>query len=126
MGYRSHVVGAITGDKEIITVLTARLKLTPLKIEQHWADCIKYEEDRIMFDFKDIKWNQGNSDIDEFEAWYSEIQEMYDNSTGIDDPMQSLCGKFIRIGEEDDDTQQESFGDDWLDSPSLSRVVDWY
>jgi hypothetical protein len=125
MGYRSHVAGAITGDKEIIAVLTARLKLTPLKIEQYWTDCIKYEEERITFEFEDIKWYGGYPEVDEFEAWYNEIEKMYDDSDNADDPMQSLCGKFIRIGEQSDDNTEQSFGDDWLDSPSLSRVIDW-
>ena len=125
MGYRSTVAGAITGDKEIIATLTARLKLTPLKIHEYWTDCFEFEEDRIKFHFDEIKWYGGYPDVDEFEAWYNEVEEMYDEAESIDDPMQSLCGKFIRIGEESDDNDEKSFGDDWIDSPSLSRVIDW-
>jgi hypothetical protein len=130
MGYRSTVAGAITGDKEIIAVLTAKLKLTPLKIQEHWKDCIEFEEDRIKFEFDDIKWYGGYENVDEFEAWFKEIEDMYDNAehqvSTTEDPMSTLCGKFIRIGEESDDIDEKSFGDEWLDSPSLSRSIEWY
>jgi len=132
MGYRSHVAGAITGDKEIIAVLTAKLKLTPLKIQEHWKDCIEFEEDRIKFEFVEIMWYGGYETVDEFEEWFAEIEDMYDeaeHSTATEattDPMASLCGKFIRIGEESDDLDEKTFGDDYLDSPSLTRMIEWY
>ena len=132
MGYRSAVAGAITGDKEIIATLTARLKLTPLKIQEHWTDCFEFEEDRIKFHFDEIKWYGGYETVDEFEAWFSEVEKMYDeaeHATATEastDPMTSLCGKFVRIGEEADDADEKSFGDEYMDSPYISRSIEWY
>jgi hypothetical protein len=126
MGYRSDVAGAITGDKEIIEAIIARLKLTPLEIENYWIDCFTFEAERIKFEIHDLKWYEGYSTVDEFLKWYKGIEEMYNDSEEHDDPKKSLCGKFVRIGEESDDNVEEYFGDDYLDSPSLSRVIDWY
>jgi hypothetical protein len=123
MGYRSEVAGAITGDKEIIEAIVGKLKLTPLKIQEYWKDCFTFEEDRIKFEFYGIKWYEGYPEIDEFTTWYTEIEAMYDS--GDDNLAQSLCGKFIRIGEESQDNKEIGFGDDYLDYPSLSRVIDW-
>jgi hypothetical protein len=124
MGYRSEVAGAITGDKEIIGAIVGRLKLSPLKIQTYWKDCFTFEEDRIKFEFYDIKWYEGYPEIDEFNAWFKEIEEMYEGS-GDDILAQSLCGKLVRIGEASDDNVEENFGDNYLDYPSLSRVIDW-
>jgi len=124
MGYRSEVAGAIEGDKEIIATLTARLKLTPLKIQEYWKDCFTFAEDRITFHFEDIKWYKGYPEIDEFTAWFKDIEEMYEDSSD-DELYQSLCGKFIRIGEESDDTVEKHFGDDYIDFPSFYRGIDW-
>jgi hypothetical protein len=110
MGYRSEVAGAITGDKEIIEAIVGKLKLTPLKIQEYWKDCFTFEEGRIKFEFYDIKWYEGYPEVDEFIKWYKDIESMYDDSDDFDDPVKSLCGKFVRIGEESDDNVEEYFG----------------
>jgi hypothetical protein len=40
--------------------------------------------------------------------------------------MASLCGKFVRIGEEADDADEKYFGDEYMDSPYISRSIEWY
>ena len=131
MGYRSDVAIAITGDKEVIDAIVAKMKLTMPEIltNDYWH--FDFEDERIVFTANDVKWYNGYEDVDKINAWYKEIEELYNNAHhstadhATADPMATLCGKFVRVGEEMDDNTQEYFGDDYLDFPEVIRHINW-
>lgn len=131
MGYSSDVAIAITGDKEVIDAIVAKMKLTMPEIlafaSSYWK--FEFEDERIVFTANDTKWYDGYEDVDKINAWYKEIENMYDeaqfSTTDPVDPMSTLCGKFVRVGENMDDTVEEYFGNDYLDFPEVSRHINW-
>jgi hypothetical protein len=131
MGYRSDVAIAITGDKEVIDAIVAKMKLTMPEIlsMDYWQ--FDFEDERIVFTANDVKWYDGYEDVDKITAWYKEVEKMYDEAQhstadhATADPMATLCGKFVRVGEEMDDNKQEYFGDDYLDFPEVIRHINW-
>ncbi len=129
MGYRSDVAIAITGDKEVIDAIVAKMKLTMPEILT--LDCwhFDFEDERIVFTANDVKWYDGYEDVSKIITWHKEVEKMYDESqfstTDPVDPMSTLCGKFVRVGENMDDTVEEYFGNDYLDFPEVSRHINW-
>ena len=134
MGYRSDVAIAITGDKEVIDAIVAKIKLTMPEVltkGYYDGDAFTFEDERIIFTVTDVKWYDGYEDVDKINAWYKEIEGMYNDAQhstadhATDDPMATLCGKFVRVGEEMDDNTQEYFGNDYLDFPEIIRHINW-
>jgi hypothetical protein len=126
MGYRSDVAIAITGDKEVIDAIVAKMKLTMPDIlsNDYWH--FDFEDERIVFTANDTKWYDGYEDVDKINAWYKEIEELYNNAhPSTADPMATLCGKFVRVGENMDDTVEEYFGNDYIDFPEVIRHINW-
>ena len=125
MGYRSDVAIAITGDKEVIGAIVAKMKLTMPEIltMDHWH--FDFEDERIVFTANDVKWYDGYEDVDKIITWHKEVEKMYDEALSNDDPMATLCGKFVRVGENMDDTVEEYFGNDYLDFPEVIRHINW-
>lgn len=125
MGYRSDVAIAITGDKEVIGAIVAKMKLTMPEIltMDYWH--FDFEDERIVFTANDVKWYDGYEDVDMIITWHKEVEKMYDEALSNDDPMATLCGKFVRVGENMDDTVEEYFGNDYLDFPEVIRHINW-
>jgi|TARA_R110000772_G_scaffold1566_4_gene5333 hypothetical protein len=128
MGYRSSVAMMITGDEAIIASIVAKMKLTMPEIfaTDYWAEAFTFGDDYIKFAVHDVKWYDGYEDVDKLDKWYKEIEEMYNEASSTDDPMSNLCGKFVRIGEDVGDIEEEYFGNDYIDSPYVSRTIEWY
>jgi hypothetical protein len=129
MGYRSDVAIAITGDKEVIDAIVAKMKLTMPEILtiDYWH--FDFEDERIVFTANDVKWYDGYEDVSKIITWHKEVEKMYDeaqfSTTDPVDPMSTLCGKFVRIGENMEDTVEEYFGNDYLDFPEVIRHINW-
>ena len=129
MGYRSDVAIAITGDKEVIDAIVAKMKLTMPEIlsTDYWH--FDFEDERIVFTANDVKWYDGYEDVDKITNWYKEVEKMYDEAQhSTADPvdlMSNLCGKFVRVGETMEDNVEEYFGNYYLEFPELIRHINW-
>ena len=111
MGYRSTGLWVIKGPvNDIIAAWTAcRLIKTPPK-PADWG-CFKvFHVDGIGYirlEYPDWKWHQDYPDIQFFES-------VWDNLDAFKEAQEepTISGKRIRVGEDDDDTEIETFGDD--------------
>ena len=109
MGYRSEVV--IKFSEEAVEVVNAARKICP-----HLDELLKINDahprdvnDVSALYFADIKWYEGYPDIDSMTNLLSELDE---EDYG-----------FIRIGEEDTDT--ESMGVPWEYDMWVTRKISW-
>jgi hypothetical protein len=128
MGYRSAVAIAIEGSDEMISALTAKIKLAPFKFQEFAPDCFTFETYRILFEVNDMKWYSQYPEVEEVNKWYESIEAMYESADDEDETnteFKQLCGKFVRIGEETDDIEEKYFGDDYIDAPYCSRSIGW-
>ena len=76
---------------------------------QYWNDTdYGWNDDKFLFYVTDVKWYESYPDVQAMEKLYEFVEELQNESE-----MQSwYSGMFCRIGENDDDTEQKTFGDD--------------
>jgi hypothetical protein len=116
MGYRSDLVVLIYPDTE--TKTDAAPKYEQLKVlmattfkgvvaDQYFEICMTWidESHVLKFKFDRVKWYPSFSDVQMFEKMLAVFNG--DDEAGIE----GYCTEFIRIGEESDDIEQRSSGD---------------
>jgi hypothetical protein len=130
MGYRSEVQIRVYGDEaEVIAFVAAeKLRGSPKGLAYHpldppdtewtfeYRDLYKFDEDEdlsryikpkqgqlmISFSFAEVKWYPSYPEVEYWEGMFSRIV----------DTKNSLCGEFVRVGEEHTDVVIEHYGDD--------------
>jgi hypothetical protein len=74
---------------------------------KYWDDKdYGWTEDKFIFYVDDVKWYESYPDVQTMENLFQFVEELGQESEGW------YSGMFCRIGENDDDTEQRSFGDD--------------
>jgi hypothetical protein len=116
MGYRSDLVVLIYPDvehSEAAPVKYEQLKLlmgTAFKdvvVDEYFGSCMTWIDESHVLKFKldDVKWYPSYSDVQMFEKMLAVFSG--DDADGID----GYCTEFIRIGEESNDIELRSSGD---------------
>lgn len=104
MGYRSDVGAVILADnkdKHVFKQFIGRVKLVVPEFFEDWNEkVLGYNETRLTFFVDGIKWYEDYDEVKNFEKVWKLAQDMI-----------GMSGRFVRIGEEDDDIEQDSFGD---------------
>lgn len=99
-------------------------RLTVPNSAEALADCRFFVKDNqlvVKFYGNDVKWYENYEDVKALTALY----EMFKGIGQVDESGgQTYQGAFVRIGEEDDDTVSEYFGDEGYDLEQLCRSVD--
>lgn len=108
MGYRSDVVFQIVADGKntrLMREFIGKIKLAHEEFLNEWDENeYGWDEDTFAFSAFDVKWYPGYPEIQRAEAIWAMAKEI-----------EGLSGKFIRVGEEYDDVDIDSFGDEYLD-----------
>ena len=116
MGYRSTVGIMFKRDNKDAPSIPTVLALAKTKgilqgdgLGQYWKDSdYGWDDDKFLFFVSDVKWYEGYPDVEAMEKLYEFVEELQNESE-----VQSwYSGMFCRIGENDDDTEQKTFGDD--------------
>ena len=116
MGYRSVVGIMFKRDNKDAPSIPTVLALAKTKgilqgetLGQYWdAKDYGWNDDKFLFFVSDVKWYEGYPDVQAMEKLYEFVEELQNESE-----VQSwYSGMFCRIGENDDDTEQKTFGDD--------------
>ena len=102
MGYRSVVKVLITSDSPAL--INKAYKMIPKKLfsEYNWKEN-DFRKDlcRIEFHAEYVKWYNGYEDVELFNKWMSEVEELLGEQGGI---------HFVRIGEDISDVEENAFG----------------
>jgi hypothetical protein len=130
MGYRSDIQMVIIGPEPIIVGKWAEFILT-----NPWTgegkDPLSNTDD-LTITRDDVcaticlygsgwKWYDSYPDVQRFEAIWELYKELYDETEGVEPGR--LCGAFVRIGENDDDTETRYFGDEGYELIQVSRAI---
>ena len=117
MGYRSDVSAVIWADKKDQTVFKEFIGKVKLALPEFFTDWkasdYGWDADSFVFYVESVKWYESYEEIMRFD-------KLWEIAQGIE----GISGKFVRIGEEDDDIEQNSFGEDPPhDSIFVSRAI---
>jgi hypothetical protein len=125
MGYYSDVKFVICGKSDHVAIFMTAMRLTLVQPagESCWAE-LKTVVNKagytfVCFEDESTKWNIDYPDVKFFEAFYN-AAEVFQIK---DDDGKSLSGKFIRLGEEDDDTEQKCFGENSDELMHIGRTI---
>jgi len=121
MGYRSKV-GIMfrrrnKNSPSIPTVLAlAKTKgiLQGETLGEHWnASDYGWTDDKFLFCVEDVKWYEAYPDVQAMEKLYEFVESL--NKSAEEDKILSYAydGMFCRIGDNEDDVEQKSFGEPW-------------
>ena len=112
MGYRSVVGIMFKRDNKDAPSIPTLLALAKTKgilqgdtLGQYWNDeDYGWNEDKFLFYVEDVKWYDSYPDVQSMDKLFEFVEELSNESEG------SYSGMFCRLGENDDDTEQKSFG----------------
>ena len=113
MGYRSDGLWVIKGPIDHIVAAWAKCRLTiaqPTSTENLWDSFVTFRKDDtgyIRLSYEGWKWYESFPGIRFFEQIWGCLEAYRDGADA-----QPLSGKRLRIGEDDDDIEVGSFGDD--------------
>lgn len=130
MGYRSDVVALVYPDTDMDNPEEVQMLYDQLKVlmattfkdtidgtagidgfesYMHWMDA-----DRVLkFDLKDVKWYPDYADVQAFEKMLR----------ALDEDIVGYCTEFLRVGEDEDDTDTRRTGGNNQYYLSLSRSI---
>jgi len=127
MGYRSVVGIMFKREKpqapsvpEILALAKTKGILQGETLGQYWNDeDYGWDDDKFLFYVTDVKWYESYPDVQAMEKLFSFVEELSRESE-----MQSwYSGMLLRIGEEDSDVEQKSFGDEPWSRMWLVRAI---
>lgn len=116
MGYRSVVGIMFKRDNKDAPSIPTVLALAKTKgilqgdgLGQYWdAKDYGWNDDKFLFRVEEVKWYESYPDVQAMEKLYEFVEEMQNESE-----IQSwYSGMFCRLGDNDDDVEQKTFGDD--------------
>lgn len=123
MGYRSDVCMVIYGEHQYaMRELKALIDAAGIDLNDHWGDDNwGINDEQFCFLADHVKWYDGFPEVQAV----MKIWELAQNIGEDEEGLTKYSGVFLRIGEEIEDTEQESFGDPWdHDPPYVSRCFD--
>lgn len=119
MGYRSEVTMVIQGPalKEVMALMDA----AGLYLEDHWDESeYGFDDDTFIFQTTDVKWYT-TSNFAEVDM----IERMWEFGCAIaEERPDQIDGRFMRLGESEDDVEDKFFGNDPWELGRLIRQVD--
>lgn len=118
MGYRSQVAMMIEGASVPALIASHRMN-NRFSAETH-KTCMEeltVRKDGIYLHAESWKWYDSYEDIQWFEALWDEAAEMEADGS-------KLAGRFMRVGENDDDVEDRAFGDPDWDKVQLVRYLE--
>lgn len=133
MGYRSEIQMVIIGPEDVIVSKWARLMMenpwsgdgkdplrdtSGLTISKNGSDAV------ICMYGASWKWYGSYPDVQRFEFVWDSYQELYESKEPNELPgSDKVRGAFVRIGEDDDDIEIRSFGEDGFELVQVSRTI---
>ena len=116
MGYRSMVGIMFKRDNKDAPSIPTVLALAKTKgilqgetLGEHWNDTdYGWNDDKFLFYVTDVKWYEGYPDVQAMEKLYEFVEGLQSENQA----QSWYSGMFCRLGEQDDDTEQKSFGND--------------
>jgi hypothetical protein len=119
MGYRSNVSIAIYGPDDVMTAFIAgqRIKQSKWLVDDEEVTQITIDAKPctlIHATFEDVKWYAGYEDVDWWGAIISDAADFSD---------EGICAEFIRVGEDNSDTQCDYYGNDVQYFSGVNREV---
>jgi hypothetical protein len=124
MGYRSSGACRVRGPKEQVLGVLARLRfLGNAEVNKQLTETVSLQRSGenhlvIGFDIQDWKWYDSYPDVQALEAIWGAFQEAQQ------DTAPDLNGAFVRIGEDDGDTETRYFGDGSYELVQVNRGWD--
>lgn len=117
MGYRSKVgimFRRVNKDSPSIPTVLALAKtkgiITGDGIGQYWNDSdYGWNDDKFLFCVEDVKWYEAYPDVQAMEKLYEFVESLNES----EDEVRPYDGMFCRIGDNEDDVEQKSFGEPW-------------
>jgi len=130
MGYRSDVTCLIYGSHDMVDSFIAqdKLKGEDSVFEGYFKKDYKIVDRGdvrvVMFEMEYVKWYVGYKDVDAFERMLNMVDVM--NEEGRENESDWIAAEFGRIGEENEDIDCRTFGDEiqWYLSVERNLVVD--
>lgn len=130
MGYRS-VVGIVfkrESDEaptipELITFAKVKDVLPANYFEEKWDESVYgWDDNKFVFHIEDVKWYDAYPEIQVMEKFFDFVEDM--NQDGEGDVRDWYSGSFARIGEENSDIEEKSFGPDPWDQLYVVRSLE--
>lgn len=118
MGYYSDVAYRI-GTADPKNLLDRFLAENPQHKTELSISGLVVDEDDLTYQISGVKWYEGYPAVAAHEALWEFARILERNGEDI------ICGRWCRVGEDLDDTEFRSFGEDWnLPGPYITRVID--
>lgn len=118
MGYRSDGLWIIKGHKDdvIAALAAARMNVPPPEGEYCSLDNFEVytsgDTGYIKFQYEGLRWYDGYADVE----WFNRLWAFWSDD-------EKLNGTRVRVGENDDDIDRDTFGDDWPEI-YVQRVIE--
>jgi hypothetical protein len=123
MGYRSEVCMSIYGDSpQAMRELKAMIDAAGVDLNAHWADHDwGIDEKNFFFLVDDVKWYDSFPEVQAVMKIWNLAMDLNEEP---EEGGAKFSGIFLRIGEDNTDVEEESFGDPWAyDPPYVSRAI---
>lgn len=123
MGYRSDVMALIypeaqveCGEKAAYEQLKVLMATTFKAVSDEFIGYMKWmdAEHVLKFTLPDVKWYPSYADVQMFEAML----------TTLDGDIEGYCAEFMRVGEDDDDSEVRRTGQDIQYYLNIRRSID--
>jgi hypothetical protein len=119
MGYRSSVLIAFAGPRDKLTAFFVKARfdaaLAPAFSEFQWKEGTHGDNAVRFIEEGETRWYSSYPDVQAMEQLWA----LAADSTCEELP---IYGRFVRIGEDDSDTETKTFGDDGGDGYDLASV----
>jgi hypothetical protein len=131
MGYRSTVGIAFTRDDpeapDIPTLIALAKTQGVLEgdgLGKYWDDQdYGWDADKFMFYVGDVKWYEAYPDVQSMEELFRFVESFNTDDKGEDRPW--YTGMFCRIGEETNDVEEHSFGEEPWNLVYVTRSLEF-
>ena len=125
MGYRSLVGICFSRDKDTAPSVPELLAMARVKgilkeegLGKYWSDeDYGWDENKFIFYVEDVKWYEGYEDVQSMEDLFAFVEELSQENEHW------YSGTFLRIGEEDSDVENKTFGHNPWDHMVLCRSI---
>ena len=127
MGYRSVVGIMFKREKseapsvpEILALARTKGILQGDGLGQYWNDeDYGWDDNKFLFYVEEVKWYEGYPDVQAMEKLFAFVEELSRESGDW------YSGMLLRIGEEDSDVEQKTFGNDPWSRMWLVRAIEF-